>query len=386
MCVFFIKYQLIHSLPHNGKPLIIAIIIKVVQYHLVTTQKCNLQCTYCGQEEDPEIMPINLQYSINALNDFLSKDNDPVIAFYGGEPLLAWPRIKEIMDNVPAKAFMLQTNGTLLKRIPPHYLQKFHSILVSIDGRPETTNFYRGKNTYERAIAGIMRIKEKGFTGDLIARMTVSEHSIIDEEVKHLLSLDVFDHIHWQLDVMWDDDMNTRWTDFPNWVKQVYNPGITTLAEQWVSHMEMTGQVLGIVPFMGIAYTLLTKTPAKLRCGAGIDFFSITTDGGITVCPIPPSIEFAQVGSIYSSSPESIRNKVPLGDPCTSCEVLNVCGGRCLYTNKTQLWGRTGFELVCSTVKHTISVLKERIDRIRASVNPEMLRYPEIPNGVEIIP
>ncbi len=331
-------------------------------------------------------MPISLEYSINALNDFLEKDPYPVIAFYGGEPLMDWPRIKEIMDKVPAKAFMLQTNGTLLKRVPPYYLERFHTILVSIDGRPETTDYYRGRQTYERVLAGIHRIKEKGFRGDLVARMTVSEQSVIEKEVNHLLSLDLFDHIHWQLDVLWDDDMTTRWNDFPRWVAEIYNPGIAMLAEQWVTHMEQTGHVLGIVPFMGIAYTLLTKKPVGLRCGAGNDFFSITTDGRITFCPIPPSVEFAQVGSIYSSTPDSIRNKVPLDEPCTSCEVRNVCGGRCLYTNKTKWWGREGFDLVCSTVKHTISVLEERLDRIHACVEPSQLLYPEIPNGVEIIP
>lgn len=331
-------------------------------------------------------MPVSLGFTTNALYDFLKQDPNPVIAFYGGEPLVEWPKIKEIMDNVPAKAFMLQTNGTLLKRIPPYYLEKFHTILVSIDGRPEITNLYRGEKTYERAIAGVARIKEKGFRGDLVARMTISEYSMIDLEVNHLLDLGLFDHIHWQLDVMWDDDMNTRWNNFPKWVNEAYNPGITKLAEQWVSHMEKTGYVLGIVPFMGIAHTLLTEKPVGLRCGAGDDFFSITTDGRITVCPIPPSIDFAQVGSIYSSTPVSIRNKVPLEEPCTSCDVLGICGGRCLYTNKTKWWGSYGFDLVCSSVRHTINVLEERLDRIREVIEPDQLAYPEIPNGVEIIP
>ena len=331
-------------------------------------------------------MPINLQYTTNALQDFLSKDPEPVLAFYGGEPLLAWGRIKEIMDKVPAKAFVIQTNGTLLKRVPDEYLKRFHTILVSIDGRQETTDFSRGKGTYRRALEGARYAREHGFEGDLIARMTVSERSDIYEEVMHLLSLQMFDHIHWQLDVLWDDDMNVRWEDFPNWMKKSYNPGISRLVEYWVSHLEKTGEVLGIVPFLGISHTLITGKPVGLRCGAGDDFFSITTDGRITVCPIPPSIDFAKVGSIYSSTPKSIRNKVPLVDPCISCEDRWVCGGRCLYTNRTKWWGEEGFKQVCTTVKHTIRQLKKRIERIKSHVSPDDLFYPKIPNGVEIIP
>lgn len=79
-------------------------------------------------------MPINLDYSLEKLKSFLSSDKHPVIAFYGGEPAIAHGRIMQIMDEVRAEAFIIQTNGTLLPRIPEVYISRFHAILVSIDG------------------------------------------------------------------------------------------------------------------------------------------------------------------------------------------------------------------------------------------------------------
>ena len=369
-------------------------ILFIVHYHLVMTQRCNLQCTYCGATVEPELMPVNLDITPEQLNRFFSKDDEPpVIAFYGGEPTLEARKIEEIMDKVPAKAFMIQTNGTLLHRIKPEYIKRFHTILISIDGRPEITDYYRGKGTYQRALNGGIYARKNGFTGDLIARMTVSEKSDIYEEVLHLLNIKTpgFDHVHWQLDVMWDDDMNTRWKDFPGWLYNNYMPNLSKLIRYWITHLENNHEILGIAPFLGITHTLLTNKPAQLRCGAGIDFFAITTDGRITVCPIPPSIDFAVVGDIFTSTPKELPFKVTLGEPCLSCEERDVCGGRCLYTNKTKHWGEEGFKMVCDATKHLIKELRKNIPIIKNLIEDGIIKvqdfnYPVIPNGVEVIP
>jgi len=365
-----------------------------MHYHIVLTQRCNLSCIYCGATVEPELMPVNLELSTEELNSFFEKDKEPpVIAFYGGEPLLEVEKIEQIMDNIPAKAFMIQTNGTLLKRLKPQHISKFHSILISIDGRKEITDYYRGKGTYERALNGARYALENGFKGDLIARMTASEKSDIFEEVIHLINLKKpqFTHVHWQLDAMWDDEMYTRWKDFPGWLYDNYIPGISNLVKYWIKNIEEKHKILGIAPFKGIMHTLLSGEKVELRCGAGIDFFSITTDGRITVCPIPPSIDFAVVGHVKTSSPKDLPYKVTLDEPCLSCEERHVCGGRCLYTNKTKLWGEEGFNMVCDATKHLIRELRKKRPTIEKFIKEGIFKitdfkYPIIPNGVEIIP
>ena len=66
---------------------------------------------------------------------------------------------------------------------------KMDTILCSIDGRPEITNRCRGANTYERIMENVACIKAKGYSHDLVARMTVSveQEGDIYEEVMHII-------------------------------------------------------------------------------------------------------------------------------------------------------------------------------------------------------
>ncbi len=136
-----------------------------MQYHVLTTERCNLNCRYCGGTREIPGIPLDISYDIEDLISFISKDRDAVIGFYGGEPLLSIDRIEEIMDKVPAKAFTLQTNGTLLHRIKDPYLHRLHSILISLDGGREVTDASRGEGTYDIVMKNVHAIKEKGLQG-----------------------------------------------------------------------------------------------------------------------------------------------------------------------------------------------------------------------------
>lgn len=78
-------------------------------------------------------------------------------------------------------------------------------------------------------------------------------------------------------------------------------------------------------------------------------------------------------------------------DPCPSCEVYDICGGRCLFVNKQRLWGQEGFDKVCDTVKHMISALQTETSTVRqlmksGVISVDSFIYPEFNNGCEIIP
>ncbi len=108
-----------------------------MHYHIILTKECNLNCSYCGGGSDSP--PKELQYQISDLKSFLSHDINPVLEFYGGEPLLRIDAMKKVMDEVPGR-FVIQTNGVFLDKMEPEYLKKFHSILVSIDGTKGVTD------------------------------------------------------------------------------------------------------------------------------------------------------------------------------------------------------------------------------------------------------
>ncbi len=96
------------------------------------------------------------------------------------------------MDVVKPKHFMIQTNGLLFDRLDPAYVNRFHTILVSVDGDEALTDYYRGKGTFRKVINNLKLIKKNGFDGELIARVTVMEQTDIDQQVRWLLDNDEF--------------------------------------------------------------------------------------------------------------------------------------------------------------------------------------------------
>ena len=239
-----------------------------MQYHLILTEKCNKQCTYCGGTRHIQGIPLDVSYPVEDLIDFIKKDPEPVIGFYGGEPLLAMNYMYEVIDKVQAKAFTLQTNATKLNLIEDQYLHKLHSILVSIDGGKEVTDTCRGDGTYDLVTKNLIEVEQRGYSGDVIARIAYSKNGDIYRDVTHLLSLDrpYFDHVHWQLDVFWSE--LESWTDIEGWLQR-YEAGITKLVSDFAASFK-TGKPLGIVPFIPVFKTLLTneETP-YIRCGSG---------------------------------------------------------------------------------------------------------------------
>jgi putative peptide-modifying radical SAM enzyme len=356
-----------------------------MHYHVLTTERCNLRCIYCGGTRELPNLPLDIQYDIQELSDFISKDPEAVIGFYGGEPLMALDRMYQIMDMVPAKEFTLQTNGTLLDRIDDDHLHRLHSILVSIDGPKDVTNASRGEGVYDKVMQNLELIKRRGYSGDLIARMAFSDHGDIFRDVLHLL--EHFDHVHWQLDVFWTD-LEQR-GDVRSWIDR-YDHGITGLVEEFGKEME-AGMVLGIVPFIPVFRSLLRDEASPIRCGSGMDSFSIMTSGSIEACPIAPELLYSNIGHINDSKPGDVQNSRPVGEPCTKCDVFWVCGGRCLFANKTMGWGREWFDRVCDSTRHMIEELEGLVPRARiliaeGTLDEVSFDYPEINNGCEIIP
>ena len=193
-------------------------------FHLILTDDCNLCCGYCkakafeNLEESEgvraliidEDLPVELNVDLDVLYGFLKKDPSPTLTFYGGEPLLRTDLIERIVREAPITRFMMQTNGILLDRIAPEVLNRFVTILISLDGRKELTDANRGAGVYDKVMENIRKIRAQGYTGELIARMTVTEKTDIVEEVHHLASNPdySFSSIHWQMDANFAGDFS----------------------------------------------------------------------------------------------------------------------------------------------------------------------------------
>ena len=374
-------------------------------FHLILTSDCNLQCKYCfgesledfdynfGDEIDVDYnLPRNINYNVELLNNFCGKDSDCVLTFYGGEPLLQADKLREIMNKVKPKHFMIQTNGLLLDKIEPKYVNRFHTILVSIDGEETLTDYYRGKGTFQKVMDNLKLIKKNGFEGELIARMTVMEQTDIEKQVKWLLNNEKFSFtsIHWQLNAgFWGNDFQRR--KFEQWTKTSYIPGVKRLAQFWVDKMEKEGVVLKIYPLLGIAESLLNdEKNCLMRCGGGWINYAIQTNGYIMPCPTMWGMKKYYLGHIKNANPLQLPKILVNQKPCVDCTILKVCGGRCLYTNITKRWNDNAYKKVCYTVKQLIETIEAEIPRIQSLISQKKISLNDFDylkyNGCEIIP
>eukprot|EP00667_Euglena_gracilis_P010802 EG_transcript_11002 len=374
-------------------------------WFLSLTQRCNLNCTYCGNGETFDIEdaphPVEISYNfLEACRKIAAQDREAVVCFYGGEPLLKMTlmlkAVRLFRGINPAVRFVLQTNGTFLKGMKDELLAAVGTILVSVDGTEEHTDACRGSGTYRKVIAGVEAIRSRGYNGDLIARMTVSRHSDIYRDVTHLLSLQLFDHIHWQLDALFDAPMRA---DFLSWRDDNYGPGMARLAADFLAGLQQ-GRVLPLVPFLGLLRDGLQaggmdKVKTALRCGSGVDSFSVTTAGKVVVCPTTPMWD----GCIVDENILAVGDvqqlpctcKARIAGPCKGCDILDVCGGRCLVANKTLLWGGDGFDAVCATIRQLLELATELLPHVQAAVEAGRVEraavcYPPFNNSTEIIP
>lgn len=365
-----------------------------MHYHLILTELCDSKCRYCYEKSMREFdnglekkwdfdfsVPAKSEVNIDKLRNFLLKDEDAVLIFYGGEPLLEVEKIKEIMDMVDVP-FRMQTNAKLLDKLPFSYLKKIDKILVSLDGDKERTDFNRGDGTYETVLKNIEKARKEGYIGEIIARMTLSFPDVY-EQVMHLIKN--FNSVHWQIDAgFYKNDFNEK--EFSDFVEK-YNKSISKLVEFWVSEIE-AGKVWKFYPFLGVFSRLAGwDNEKRIQCGAGFEGYAITTNGKLVACPIMNNIENFCAGNL-ESNPENLK-KFDV-EECSECEVKEICGGRCLYWRKARLWDKKGDDLICKTVKHLIKELDKNKERIfnaieEGNVKKEDFNFEKY-FGPEIIP
>jgi len=145
-----------------------------------TTESCNLQCKYCGygefyndydKRENKNLSVENALKLINYLiplwqSDFNTSSNKHIyISFYGGEPLLNFTFIQQIVEyiekiNISTIRFIfsMTTNGTLLKKYMKYLVEKDFNLMISLDGNRDN-NAYRldksGKSSFVHILKNI---------------------------------------------------------------------------------------------------------------------------------------------------------------------------------------------------------------------------------------
>ncbi|MDJ0837477.1 MAG: radical SAM protein [Acidobacteriota bacterium] len=128
-------------------------------HHIVInmTDKCNFRCTYCKYSGDYEGVPEHHDESISvelldqlaAYIKTLEITGEFIVGFYGGEPLMQFPRIRhfvrKLRRDLPDVAFFfsMTTNGSLLGRqeIREFLVENEIYVNISLDGPQESSKY-----------------------------------------------------------------------------------------------------------------------------------------------------------------------------------------------------------------------------------------------------
>lgn len=151
--------------------------LKCEQLTLNLTENCNMRCSYCiysGKYKKQRIHSkryMSEKTALKAVDYFLNNcANEIYVGFYGGEPLLAFKQMKEVVEYIKSKTdriinFSLTTNGTLFnEEIIEFFVRNKFSVTVSLDGPKRVHDRYRkyinGRGTFQRVMKNLKRIKD----------------------------------------------------------------------------------------------------------------------------------------------------------------------------------------------------------------------------------
>lgn len=124
--------------------------MKPDRVHLQLTGRCNLACTFCGQEKGLLACQPENELSLSEWLRVVSElDLGTKITLWGGEPLL-WDGFDALARELHARGFELSviTNGTLIDQHFEVLNQCFTEIFVSIDGEEAEHDAIRGAGVF----------------------------------------------------------------------------------------------------------------------------------------------------------------------------------------------------------------------------------------------
>lgn len=364
---------------------------KYKNFNIILTYNCNLRCVYCGEKDAHNNESNQIKYNLKTLVKFLDNFRPYYITLYGGEPTVRPDLIYKVVENLSPEKVILQTNGVRLDNLDPVFVKrKVDSILLSIDGRPKTQDFYRGKNTYKQIKRNMIWLLEEGYCGTAYARMAVSEQTTeLEKDVMHLVNSRwcKFDGVYWQINAL-SDIPGYEWSDFYGWLHKCYLPGLDRLFNIWLKALSK-GKILPIIPFNEIISLILSDGKSKLHCGCGWRDFAITTDGVVLPCPVAGLSEF-QLCNIRDPPPYHLEDVCTVCGPCMQCEASSICGGRCLLASHKNEWGSKAFSEVCFSTKHLIAKLREATPQVKEWINEGKISWDilarRVHHGCEVIP
>ena len=347
-----------------------------VELQLFTTLQCNLRCTYCSESVgDVRGSAGGVRYSFEALDRFIHSHldgRDVTVTFYGGEPTLNIEFMRKVVETYPRFRFQLQTNGTLLNRLPDPVLRRLENELVSIDGGRQTTDSFRGRGVYDRVMRNVRRVRD-AVPGLFTARVTWSRPETTAEELEALF--DDFDYVYFQFahrDALYGEEQ-----------MQAKKAVVSELVRRFFRSQGL----YRIVPIMGIVRNKVrpelagVETSRMSHCRVSTHLVNVLPDGSVYPCPdLAWAPELLQ-GDVSQNWLDRSPLQPSPAMPCEPCEAFAWCRRNCMknlyvaYVRRDAAYRREVVEPICELVRF----LGREIDR-----HDPAAWFEKVPVGVRV--
>lgn len=138
---------------------------KTTQALFMVALDCNMKCGYCYGDHGTYNRERALMRTDTALKALEAVDTLEGIIFFGGEPLLNFPLIRDVVQTVHPPACWIITNGTVMTKEIVSWLKKYNIyVAVSIDGPEPVHNAARvfpdGSGTHATVMETVTLLKK----------------------------------------------------------------------------------------------------------------------------------------------------------------------------------------------------------------------------------
>lgn len=312
---------------------------------LFMIQQCNLRCTYCYGEggEYSKKGIISLETAMKAV-DFLVENSTKKmvgITFFGGEPLMNFSLIKEVVDYAIKQGnkyekqiqFSITTNATLLNdEITDFLVEHKFSVTISIDGCKEFHDknrfFVDGKGTFDTVVKNTRRLVEKR---PVSARATITKTNL--DLVKNFYDLYELGFRRINMSPCFDMLDEEAYEEYSCNFEKLLQEYDQLLEEKKYDECKAMGEVtkkLHRVEQGGISSKF---------CGALINSVAVDVYGSIFPCHRFVGMDEFCVGNVYDGFDQKKYSEIAeeinieSHDKCSDCWAVNLCGGGCIFEN-----------------------------------------------------
>ncbi|EKE01555.1 MAG: Fe-S oxidoreductase [uncultured bacterium] len=312
---------------------------------LKITGNCNFNCSYCYDYSDARvgtIIPIDKVKE--TISYVLSQNRGLNIVMHGGEPLLHFPLIKEIVEFTVKAAgttkrtnFFIQTNGSLFSKEVVAFLDKYNFFVgLSLDGMTEKSNACRAVKSGATCLEIFNKnIKEYGKFLRRRAGIvcTLSQRNL--EEFPNF--------------VLWLQDLGIGGITISPLVpagKGAQTTSDLISSDEYIKLLDVLINMIKTKEIERISVESINKFVSSLvglqandlchsnPCGAGGDFLAIDSKGNYRACDCVYHDYFLldnKTTCIFNTRSKLLnRREYMKNHACVNCAIFGLCGGGCI--------------------------------------------------------